>query len=103
MNKQIRTKVALAVVVALSGAMSFAQDGAATYKANCQSCHGSAGTPNAGIAKMMNIKTAAEYNADSEKVEIDAVKNGKNKMKAFSGKLSDDEIKSAVEYFRTLK
>jgi len=27
--------------------------------------------------------------------------NGKNKMPAFKGKLSDDEIKTSVEYFRT--
>lgn len=103
MKKQIRSQVALAVVLALSGAMGFAQAGEATYKANCQSCHGSSGTPNPGIAKMMNIKAAAEYNADGEKAEMDAVKNGKGKMKAFSSKLTDDQIKEAVTYFRTLK
>lgn len=103
MKKQVRTTLALALAVAFTGVMSFAQDGAAIYKANCQSCHGSAGTPNPGIAKMMGIKNAADYNSDSEKVQIEAVKNGKNKMKAFSGKLTDDQIKSVVDYFRTLK
>jgi len=39
----------------------------------------------------------------SEKDEMDAVKNGKGKMKAFSPKLTDDQIKAAVDYFRTLK
>ncbi|HWE84094.1 MAG TPA: cytochrome c [Terracidiphilus sp.] len=99
----MKKQIALAVVIALSGAMGFAQDGAATYKANCQSCHGTAGTPNPGIAKMMGIKTAAEYNSDSEKVEIDAVTNGKGKMKAFTGKLTDAQIKDVVTYFRSLK
>jgi hypothetical protein len=31
------------------------------------------------------------------------IKNGKAKMPAFSGKLSDDEIKSVVRYIRGLK
>ena len=34
---------------------------------------------------------------------IDAVTNGKGKMKAFSGTLSGAEITDAVAYFRTLK
>ncbi len=99
----MKKQIALAVAIALSGAMGFAQAGEATYKANCQSCHGSAGTPNPGIAKMMNIKAAADYSADGEKAEMDAVKNGKGKMKAFSTKLTDDQIKDVVTYFRTLK
>lgn len=102
MKKQIRTMVALAVVLAVSGAMSFAETGEAIYKANCQACHGSSGTPSPGIAKMMGVKTASEYK-DSEKDMIDAVKNGKGKMKAFSGKLTDAQIKDVVAYFRTLK
>jgi mono/diheme cytochrome c family protein len=102
MKKQNRSQVALALVVALGGAVGFAQDGQATYKANCQSCHGTTGTPSPGIAKMMGIKAASEYK-DSEKEQIDAVKNGKGKMKPFAGKLTDDQIKDAVAYFRTLK
>ena len=102
MKKQIRSVVALAVVLACSGAMSFAQDGAATYKANCQSCHGSSGTPSPGIAKMMGVKPASEYKS-SEAEMIASVKNGKGKMRPFSGKLTDAQIKDAVTYFRTLK
>jgi mono/diheme cytochrome c family protein len=99
----IRSQVVLAVAIALAGTVSFAQSaGEATYKASCQSCHGSTGTPNAGMAKMMNIKPAAEYK-DSAKEQEDAVKNGKGKMKPFAGKLSDEQIKDAVTYFRSLK
>lgn len=103
MTRMIRSQVVLAMAVALAGTLGFAQSsGEAVYKANCQSCHGSSGTPSAGIAKMMNVKPAAEYKS-SEKEEIDAVKNGKGKMKAFSGKLTDDQIKDVIAYFRTLK
>lgn len=103
MTKTVRSQVVLALVVLMAGAMSFAQSsGEAVYKANCQSCHGSTGTPSAGIAKMMGVKPASEYKS-SEKEQFDAVKNGKGKMKAFAGKLTDAQIKDAVTYFRTLK
>lgn len=102
MNKTIRSKVVLAAVFALAGSMCFAESGAAIYKANCQSCHGSTGTPSPGIAKMMGVKAASEYKS-SETEMIAAVKNGKGKMKAFSGKLNDAQIKDAVTYFRSLK
>lgn len=103
MNMMIKKQVVLAMVLAAAGTVGFAQNGGdATYKANCQSCHGSSGTPNAGMAKMMDIKAAKDY-TDSEADQIAAVKNGKGKMKAFAGKLTDDQIKAVVEYFRTLK
>ncbi|HEY3707030.1 MAG TPA: cytochrome c [Terracidiphilus sp.] len=103
MKTMIRNQVVLAAIFAVAGTVSFAQSaGDAIYKANCQSCHGSSGTPNAGIAKMMDVKPAAEYKT-TEKEQIDSVKNGKGKMKPFAGKLTDDQIKAAVTYFRTLK
>jgi cytochrome c6 len=102
MKKGLRTQVVLAVVVSLGSAVGFADSGEAIYKANCQSCHGATGTPNAGIAKMMNVKPASEYKT-AEKEQIESVKNGKNKMKPFAGKLTDAQIKDAVTYFRTLK
>lgn len=103
MTKTIRSMAVLAATVCLAGSMGFAQSaGEAVYKANCQSCHGSTGTPSAGIAKMMGVKAASEYKT-SEKEQIESVKNGKGKMKAFAGKLTDEQIKDAVTYFRTLK
>ena len=102
MTKMIRSMAVLAATVCLTGAMGFAESGEAIYKANCQSCHGSTGTPSAGIAKMMGVKPAAEYKT-TEKEQIESVKNGKGKMKAFAGKLSDEQIKDVVTYFRTLK
>jgi cytochrome c6 len=100
--KMIQSMAVLAATVCLAGSMGFAESGEAIYKANCQSCHGSTGTPSAGIAKMMGVKAAAEYKT-SEKEQIESVKNGKGKMKAFAGKLTYDQIKDVVVYFRSLK
>jgi cytochrome c6 len=106
MTKTIRSMAVLAAAVCLAGSMGFAQSaGEAVYKANCQSCHGSTGTPNPGIAKAMGVKAASDPDMKklSEAEMIASVKNGKGKMKAFSAKLTDAQIKDAVGYFRTLK
>jgi len=106
MTKRTRSQVVLALVVSLAGTVGFAQSGGeAVYKANCQSCHGSQGIPNPGIAKAMGVKPATDpdYKSLTADQEIAAVKNGKGKMKAFSGKLTDDQIKDAVTYFRSFK
>lgn len=102
MSKLIRSQVVLAAVFAVACSMCFAESGAAIYKANCQSCHGSTGTPNPGIAKMLGVKPASAYKS-TEKDQIAAVTAGKGKMKAFSAKLNEAQIKDAVAYFRTLK
>jgi mono/diheme cytochrome c family protein len=103
MSKTIRNYVALAAVIIMTGAMGFAQTGEATYKAKCQSCHGADGNPNPGIAKMMGVKPASDATVKAHSLDemIATTINGKNKMPAFKGKLSDDEIKGSVEYFHT--
>jgi len=104
MSKTIRMQSALAAVILLSGAVGFAQtSGEATYKAKCQSCHGAQGVPNPGIAKAMGVKPASDPSVKSlsEAQMITDPTNGKNKMPAFKGKLSDAEIKASVDYFRT--
>ena len=106
MTITIRSLAVLAATVGLAGSMSFAQSaGEAVYKANCQSCHGSTGTPSPGIAKMMGVKPASdpEIQKLTAAQEFDAVKNGKGKMKPLSPKLTDEQIKDSVAYFRTLK
>ena len=105
MTKTIRPQVVLAVVFALATAVCFAQSGGeATYKAKCQSCHGSNGTPNPGIAKLMGVKPVSDPEVKKLTVEqmIEVAKNGKNKMKPIKG-LTDAQIKEAVLYYRGLK
>jgi len=104
MSRTIRSLVALAAVVLLAGAVGFAQSsGEATYKAKCQSCHGAEGTPNPGIAKAMGVKPASDpsVKSETEAQMITITTDGKGKMPAYKGKLTDAQIKDAVEYFRT--
>jgi mono/diheme cytochrome c family protein len=92
--------------VAFSISPAYAQDGGAEiYKAKCQMCHGPDGqgnTPAGKIAKIVSFKDPSVVNAsDSDLIPV--VKNGKNKMPGFTGKLSDDQINSVIAYIRTLQ
>lgn len=106
MTKTIRTLAVLAATVSLAGAMSFAQPaGEATYKAKCAMCHGAKGAADTPTAKMLKVLplSSPEMKKLSEADMIKATTDGKGKMPAFKGKLSDAQIKEAVAYFRTLK
>ena len=105
MINTIRMQSALAAILLLSGAVGLAQStGEATYKAKCQSCHGAQGVPNPGIAKAMGVKPASDPSvmSMSEAEMIAITTNGKGKMPAYKGKLTDPEIKASVDYFRSL-
>lgn len=105
MTKTFRSQVVLAVVVSLASAVGFAQSsGEATYKTKCATCHGPAGTPSAGMAKMMGIKATSDPAMKAltlAQVEA-AAKSGKGKMKPVAG-LTDAQIKDVATYFKTLK
>jgi mono/diheme cytochrome c family protein len=101
----IRFPVTLAAVVFLAGAVGFAQSsGEATYKAKCQGCHGPTGLAESSVGKIMKVKPVTDPSVKkmslAEMLEI--TRNGSGKMQAFKDKLSDAQIKDAVEYFRTL-
>lgn len=104
MTKMIRSQITLAAAVLLAGAMSFAQDGAATYKAKCAMCHGPTGTPSAAMAKAMGIKPVSDPSMKGLTVDQIAatVKNGHGKMKPVAG-LTDAQVKAVAAYFKTLK
>ena len=104
MKNSLRSAFVLAATIAIAGAMSFAQDGAALYKSKCQACHGAAGTPNPAMAKMMGIKPVSDPAMQAlTAAQVEAtVKNGKGKMKPVAG-LSDDEVKAVSAFFKTLK
>lgn len=84
---------------------AFAADGAATFKAKCAMCHGADGSASTGMGKSMGLKPlgSPEVQKMSDADLTALVANGKGKMPAFKGKLSDDEIGAVVKYVHTLK
>ncbi len=104
MSKTIRYAGVLAAAIFLTGTMGLAQSsGQATYRGKCQGCHGTSGVPFPGIAKMMGVKSIKDpaMKKLTAAQMIAATENGKGKMPAFKGKLTDAQIKAAVDYFRT--
>ncbi len=104
MTKNLRSCFILAATVLLACGMSFADDGAATYKSKCAMCHGPAGTPNPAMAKAMGIKPVSDPEMKALTVDqvIATVKNGKGKMKPIAG-LTDPQVKDVANYFKSLK
>jgi mono/diheme cytochrome c family protein len=100
------TGITLAAMLAVSSIAAFAQgSGADTYKAKCAMCHGPDGlgaTP-AGKAMKATPFNSPDVVKASDADLIAATKNGKGKMPAYAGKLTDPQIKDVVGYIRTLQ
>lgn len=97
---------ALALSVAAASVYGLAQGpGADTYKAKCQMCHGAAGMGDTPAGKTMKAvpfnDPAIVHKSDADLIA--STTNGKGKMPAYKGKLSDNEIKDVIAYIRTLQ
>jgi mono/diheme cytochrome c family protein len=100
------TGITLAAMMAASTGAGFAQDsGADTYKAKCAMCHGPDGLAAGPMGKMYKIPAfnSPELVKAPDADLIAATKNGKGKMPAYAGKLTDPQIKGVVAYIRTLQ
>jgi cytochrome c6 len=97
--------VVLIACLALASTAFAAADGAAIFKAKCAMCHGPNGDASSGMAKSMGLKalTSPEVQKMSDADLTALVTNGKGKMPASKGKLTDDEISAVVKYVKTLK
>jgi len=97
--------VVLALVWAIP-AVAFAQgSGADIFKAKCAMCHGPDGSASTGMGKTMGLKplSSPEVQNMSDADLTALITNGKGKMPAYKGKLSDADISAVVKYVRTLK
>src|ERR1700733_2683021 len=82
-----------------------AQTGADTYKAQCQMCHGATGLGDTPAGKAMKARpfNSPDVLKESDADLIAVIKNGKNKMPAFTGKLTDAENTDLVAVILTLQ
>ncbi|MFL6248037.1 MAG: c-type cytochrome [Thermoanaerobaculia bacterium] len=97
--KQILVLLVLMVVPVLA----FGDDAAALYKTKCAMCHGPAGGADTPMGKKLAIKPLAspdvQKNTDAQLTQV--IAKGRNKMPAFTGKLSDAQVKALVALIRT--
>ncbi len=103
--------VLASVACLLTAAVAAHADAPDTWAKNCASCHGADGAGHTKAGRLLHAKDltdAAYLKTFSDDQAFKAVKegfkdaDGKDKMKPFSDKLSDDEIKTLVAYVRTL-
>jgi len=108
----MRTIVSFVITLLVASAVSGrAADAKALWTANCTPCHGANGNGDTKMGKTLGAadltdskKQASFTDAQATTAIKEGVKqNGKTTMKAFAGKLSDDDIKALVAYVRTLK
>jgi mono/diheme cytochrome c family protein len=108
----MKTIVTIIVSLYIASTLSTkAADAKTNWANNCAQCHGASGKGDTKMGKMLNAmdltdpkKQSSFTDAQATTAIKDGIKqNGKTTMKAFGGKLSDDEIKALVAYVRTLK
>jgi mono/diheme cytochrome c family protein len=99
------------IVFATSTASLRAADAKALWDVNCAQCHGKEGKADTKMGKALSAKDLTDPAVQAgftdakatESIKNGVKENGKTTMKAFAGKLTDDEIKALVAYVRTLK
>lgn len=98
-----RKRFVLAFAILVIVAAQLLADAAATYKAKCFACHGEKGSGDTTMGKKLGVRNfatpAVQGQTDAALNKI--VTEGKNKMPAYGGKISDADIKALVAHIRT--
>jgi len=108
----MKTIVTVVVSLYIASALSMkAADPKTNWANNCAQCHGPDGRANTKMGKQLSAKDLTDPKVQASFTDAKATQSikegvkqgGKTTMKAFGGKLTDDEIKALVAYVRTLK
>ena len=92
------------LVFVVSGVFAADQSTQDLYKSRCQGCHGADGQ---GSAIGQKLGAKAFHDPGVEKMSRSALKktisDGKNKMPAYKGELTEQQIDALVKYIREIK
>jgi len=111
MKTNMKTSLLVCLLSVIAGLAS-AADVQANWTKHCASCHGKEGKGDTKAGKKAEVKdlTDAKYQESFTDEQMFKQikegmkdKNGKEKMKAFGGALSEEEIKALVAHVRGLK
>lgn len=92
-------------IVLLGGPAQAQGDAGSLFKSKCAACHGADGKGNTAVGKSLNLRDlgSADVQKQTDAQLTDITANGKGKMPAYKGKITDDQIKQLVAFMRTLK
>src|SRR5689334_15576753 len=107
----MKTFAAVLILFAAGAVSTYGADAKALWSANCAQCHGPDGKADTKMGKLLAAKDLTDPKSQASFTDAQAAtaikdgvkQNGKQTMKAFGGKLSEDDIKALVAYVRTLK
>lgn len=111
LNQSARLALVAAGALGL-GHPGFAAEVAENWTKHCVSCHAKDGSGNTKMGKKLNVldyRDAKAQEGFTDDAALKAIKEGakdkagKETMKPFTEKLSDDEAKALVTYVRSLK
>ncbi len=111
MKTTTKTTLLLAAMFGLGVALAQAEDAKVLFDKNCASCHGKDGKGDTKMGRKAEVKDYTDPKVQEGLDDAKAFKaikeglteNGKERMKPFAEKLTDDEIKSLVAYVRAFK
>lgn len=87
-----------------AGASSAQSAGETLFKTKCAACHGPDGKGEVPMGKKLGARnlSSTEVQGQADAQLIDVVTKGKNKMPAYDGKLTKEQIGELVAYIREL-
>ena len=108
MTHGIKAAVVILLAALIAAPVFALSPGATVYNTSapkCGMCHGADGLATSAMAKNMkdlSFKDPKMISASDARF-FASTKNGLNKMPAYNGKLTDQQIKDVVAYIRTLQ
>ncbi len=96
--------VAVGLLVLCAGSTRAQSAGETLFKAKCAMCHGPDGKGEVPMGKKLSARNlgSTEVQGQSDAQLTEVVTKGKNKMPAFDGKLSKEQISQLVAYIREI-
>lgn len=96
--------VVLLLALLVSSSLLSAQDGPTLFKSKCAMCHGPDGAGKTTMGQKLNIRDlrSPEVQKQSDAELTQTITKGKNKMPAYEGKLTKEQLASVVAYVREL-
>jgi cytochrome c553 len=101
----------VAVLMSLSVCGLKAEEAKANWEGKCAGCHGKEGKGDTKLGQKMGVKDYTDAKVQEglkdeamfKSIKEGVKKDGKDVMKPYAEKLSDDEIKALVAYIREFK
>jgi mono/diheme cytochrome c family protein len=103
-NKLVLSAGAIGLILFLGFPASAQETGESLFKAKCAMCHGPDGAGKTAMGQTLKIPDlqSAEVQKRSDAELAEVVTKGKNKMPAYDGKLSKEQITQLVGFIREL-